>query len=152
LRPIIDKQETNLTRNTASPVQETSKTQEEPSDSIKEINTSSRRSSKSIQEDAKKMYDLDKRLNQRNEIEQANASYDSSDDTDLYVEDNHTIDNVNKYERLCHDLQIVPCSIIIKSLPTTFISLNNYGLNSTGILALSTTLKVSCDLNSFDSK
>jgi len=142
LRPIIDKQETNLTTNTAA-AQSTSKTQEEATDEIK---TSSRRSSTNSQDKANNMYDLEKHFSQNRhneaERERANLSYDSSDDTDLNVEDNHMINNVNKYERLCYDLQIVPCSIIIKSLPTTAISLSNYGLNSTGILALSTTLKV----------
>lgn len=46
------------------------------------------------------------------------------------------------YEDICMDLKLVPCSIIVKSLPTAVISLNNYGLGSAGTLALSEALKV----------
>jgi hypothetical protein len=50
--------------------------------------------------------------------------------------------SVNEYESACNALQIVPCSIVLKALPTTKISLANYGFNSTGILALTHALKV----------
>ena len=59
------------------------------------------------------------------------SSYNDDDD-----------DDVLRYVKLCNDLNIVPCSIIIKSLPTTSINMSNYGLNSMGILALVTILKV----------
>lgn len=65
-------------------------------------------------------------------------------DTDLNSDnDKNLMENeVAYYERLCQDLKIVPCSIVIKSLPTESIVLCNYGLNSTGTLALANVLKV----------
>ena len=57
-------------------------------------------------------------------------------------EKNNMDNEVVYYEKLCQDLRIVPCSIVIKSLPTESIILCNYGLNSTGALALSNVLKV----------
>jgi hypothetical protein len=50
--------------------------------------------------------------------------------------------SVNEYESACSALHIVPCSIVLKALPTTTICLANYGFNSTGILALTHALKV----------
>jgi hypothetical protein len=55
------------------------------------------------------------------------------------------------YEETCADLQLVPCSIVLKSLPTTIIQVHNYGLGSAGTLALSQALKVNvyCKLAKF---
>lgn len=70
------------------------------------------------------------------------ASYESDSLNNFNDNESNDINEISIYERLCYDLRIVPCSIIVKSLPTTSISLSNYGLNSTGILALANTLKV----------
>ncbi len=70
------------------------------------------------------------------------ASYESDSLNNFNDNETNDINEISIYERLCYDLRIVPCSIIVKSLPTTSIVLSNYGLNSTGILALANTLKV----------
>lgn len=74
--------------------------------------------------------------------ERTDISYQSSD-SDLFNERETYIAETDKiyYENLCKDLKIVPCSIILKSLSTTQIILCNYGLNSTGCLALANALK-----------
>ena len=61
-----------------------------------------------------------------------------SDSDDEYVSDG----GITKYKNLCHEMKIVPCSIVLKSLPTTSISLANYGISSNNVLALTNALKV----------
>lgn len=63
---------------------------------------------------------------------------DSSD----YVDASSVNQSVQEYESACHALHIVPSSIVLKALPTTSISLANYGCNSVGVLALTHALKV----------
>jgi hypothetical protein len=79
----------------------------------------------------------------RNDMSQLSfASYESDSLNNFNDHETNDLNEIRIYERLCYDLRIVPCSIIVKSLPTTSIVLSNYGLNSTGILALANTLKV----------
>lgn len=81
-----------------------------------------------------------------------NSEDDDDDDND---NDDNDDDNGNRnkkygskdggassYQAYCYDLKIGPSSIVLKSLLTTSLSLSNYGLNSTGLLALATALKV----------
>ncbi|RNA15208.1 leucine-rich repeat-containing 74A-like isoform X2 [Brachionus plicatilis] len=62
----------------------------------------------------------------------------------------YSTDATTEYESICHSLRIVPCSIVLKSLPTSSISLNNYGLTSTGILALTFALKNNITVSKLD--
>jgi hypothetical protein len=57
----------------------------------------------------------------------------------------------SSYQAYCYDLKIGPSSIVLKSLLTTSLSLSNYGLNSTGLLALATALKVNNQIFSIKS-
>lgn len=50
--------------------------------------------------------------------------------------------SVEEYESACYYLRIVPSKIVIKSLPLSSISLNNYGLNHVAVHALTFALKV----------
>lgn len=54
------------------------------------------------------------------------------------------------YENYCKDLGIVPCSIICKSLSTSSLILNNYGIGSVGALALSQALKTNLSIVKLD--
>ena len=49
---------------------------------------------------------------------------------------------IERYKELCHELKIVPISIVLKSLMTTSISLSNYGISPNNVLALTHALKV----------
>ncbi len=48
----------------------------------------------------------------------------------------------SKYKEYCYDLKIGPSSTVLKCLLTSSLCLSNYGLSSTGLLALATALKV----------
>lgn len=112
MRPIIDKQDTNVTS----------------------VNNQSARQSAN--------------LSRAEIIQEANDSLLETSSFNDYDFDADSPDQSNEdyaiayYEKLCYDLKIVPCSIIVKSLSTNSICLSNYGLNSTGTLALTMTLKV----------
>ena len=47
-------------------------------------------------------------------------------------------------------MQLVPCSLVAKSLPTTIIQVHNYGLGSAGTLALSQALKMNLTVVKLD--
>jgi hypothetical protein len=70
-------------------------------------------------------------------VSMANFSLDGETDDDYQL-----VNSVGEYESACIALSIVPCSLVVKTLLTTSISLANYGFNSTGILALTHALKV----------
>lgn len=57
--------------------------------------------------------------------------------------------SVEEYESACYYLRIVPSKIVIKSLPLSSISLNNYGLNHVAVHALMFALKVNTHLYVF---
>lgn len=73
-----------------------------------------------------------------NELEK-NEQSDDDDDDDRELNNDG---GASKYKTYCYDLRIGPSSTVLKSLLTTSLSLSNYGLSSTGLLALSTALKV----------
>ena len=73
-------------------------------------------------------------------------NYNFEEETD----DNPRDPNVVVYESACHALQIVPCSIVMKTLPTKSISLANYGFSSVGVLALTHALKTNFTVNHLD--
>ena len=75
-----------------------------------------------------------------NELERSNSSNEDDEDNDK----NENYDGgASKYQAYCYGLKIGPSSIVLKSLHTTNLHLSNYGLNSIGLLALATALKVS---------
>ncbi|CAF0831592.1 unnamed protein product [Brachionus calyciflorus] len=85
-----------------------------------------------------------KRENTQQSLESFNYDLDS-DSSNIFTDN-----SISEYESLCHSLQIVPCSIILKSLPTTAVCLSNYGLNSTGTLALTYALKNNITVTKLD--
>ncbi len=62
----------------------------------------------------------------------------------LFLESIASIDksSLQVYEETCKRLNICPCSMIIRSLYTTKINLENYGLGSKGSAALAVALVV----------
>lgn len=78
--------------------------------------------------------------------EKTSDSFKSTSGFSLTSESDDDYDDENRslveYQNVCFNLNIVPCKILLKSLPTSSIVLTNYGLNSTGILALTQALKV----------
>lgn len=75
-----------------------------------------------------------------NDLEKENDTSNEEDDDDDRVLNSDG--GATKYQSYCYDLKIGPSSIVLKSLLTNTLSLSNYGLNSTGLLALATALKV----------
>lgn len=101
----------------------------------------------------------DTNLSQNNHAQEQNDPNLHKDNTEASIESyNYDLDSesmnpdtsVTEYENLCADLRIVPCSIILKSLPTSAVILSNYGLNSTGTLALTYALRVCSNIFIFD--
>jgi hypothetical protein len=144
LRPILDKQETNLT-NPSSGNQRPSSASLNGSATAErqQANESNNSRSSGSAKNKESSFQLQK--------ERTDLSYQSSD-SDLFNERETYIAENDKtyYENLCKDLKIVPCSIILKSLATTQIVLCNYGLNSTGCLALANALKNNVTVTKLD--
>jgi len=142
LRPILDKQETNLTNPASNQRPNSASLNGSAAADRQQLNESNSRSSGSGK-NKESAFQLQK--------ERTDLSYQSSD-SDLFNERETYIAETDKiyYENLCKDLKIVPCSIILKSLATTQIVLCNYGLNSTGCLALANALKNNVTVTKLD--
>lgn len=142
MRPILDKQETNLTNPASNQRPNSASLNGSAAADRQQLNESNSRSSGSGK-NKESAFQLQK--------ERTDLSYQSSD-SDLFNERETYIAETDKiyYENLCKDLKIVPCSIILKSLATTQIVLCNYGLNSTGCLALANALKNNVTVTKLD--
>ena len=142
LRPILDKQETNVT-NPASNQRPNSASLNGSAAVDRQSNNEDNSRSSGSAKHKESSFQLQK--------ERTDLSYQSSD-SDLFNERETYVVEDEKvyYENLCRDLKIVPCSIILKSLATTQIILCNYGLNSTGCLALANALKNNVTVTKLD--
>lgn len=74
-----------------------------------------------------------------NEMERSNSSNSEDDDE---ARNRNYDGGATSYQTYCYGLKIGPSSIVLKSLLTNTLSLSNYGLNSIGLLALATALRV----------
>lgn len=83
-----------------------------------------------------------------NDLIESDKSEDSSGDE--VARRKEQVVSVAEYKDVCYYLNIVPCSIVIKSLPTSEICLPNYGLNSSGTLALTQALKKTITVTKLD--
>jgi hypothetical protein len=77
-------------------------------------------------------------------------NFDSDSMDNFSSNNNQHLLSIQEYEAACFSLKIVPSSIVIKALPTTRISLANYGINSTGVLALVHALRKNFIVESLD--
>ena len=156
LRPILDKQDTTLTNTASNPHRPKSSSSQNGSALASSDHNQANlfRPAQSQESYSRTSGSANKRKDSSTlqlHKEKTDISYQSSD-SDLYNErENYVVENEKEfYENLCKDLRIVPCSIILKSLATSSIVLCNYGLNSTGCLALANALKNNVTVSKLD--
>lgn len=80
-------------------------------------------------------------------IKERNSDSESESDSDLDLDKDKEIptatnQSIIEYENMCASFQLLPCKIVLKSLPTTSLVLSNYGLSATALYALTQALKV----------